>query len=480
MSRNYLSTKRLHTYEHKYDSYDKRSEFQKDYQSIIYSSAFRRLQDKTQVFPLDQSDYVRTRLTHSLEVAAISKAIVQASCKFMKEKNHPTDDEKEFIKHEIDLEEIVQCAALLHDIGNPPFGHFGETIIGTWFSQNLNTINNSQYLNEQMKTDLMKFEGNAQALRIISRLQNINKSCASNFTCAVLNSIIKYPIPSNFNTTNQTIVYYHKFGYFLSEEPLVQSIVAETGYNQKRHALTYILEAADDIAYRIADTDDAFKKGLITPHDFYQSLENYYEELPDTPHLCHHLKSALTEFENIINKETNTINLDLLSEWFTGIQSKLISAASYSFTKHFNDILEGIYPNDLFENSYSHYLINFFKKIAIQYIFDSPELIKLEIAANEILEFLLDKFCRAVADYDPVKDVSTGNALSQKLCLLISDNYKKVCKSEFDWLNKQQLSDNEKKGYELYFKLLLVTDFISGMTDSYAKRLYQELKGTNL
>lgn len=477
---NYLSTKRLYNYPQKYEKYDQRSDFQKDYHNIISSSAFRRLQDKTQVFPLDKSDYVRTRLTHSLEVASIARSIVQASCNYFKSKDRPTEDQKEFMEHEGMLSDVVQCSALLHDIGNPPFGHFGETIIGTWFKNNLSLFHGSSTLTEQMKNDLTNFEGNAQALRIISRLQNITKESASDFTSAVLNSIIKYPIPSNFEKPIEKKVYYHKFGYFLSEAPLFEQIVNNTGYKEKRHILAYILEAADDIAYRIADTDDALKKGLITPEELHNELNNNkYRECCILSEY-NHLNAAIEEFPEFSDTFSDTDKKGSLKQWFTGIQSKLISAASYSFTKNFTEILNGTYEYDLFEKSFSCYLMHFFEDIARKYIFDSPELLKLEIAANEILQFLLDKFCHAIIDYDPLTDTVTGDALHQKLCLLISDNYKNVCKDEFKWLQSQFLDDSEKEAYKLYFKFLLVTDFISGMTDSYAKRLYHELKGYNL
>lgn len=477
---NYLSTKRLYNYPRKYEKYDQRSDFQKDYHNIITSSAFRRLQDKTQVFPLDKSDYVRTRLTHSLEVASIARSIVQASCNYFNSKDHPNEKQKEFAKQESMLSDIVQCAALLHDIGNPPFGHFGETIIGTWFKKNLDSFYDSSDLTDQMRNDLTNFEGNAQALRIITRLQNINKESASDFTSAVLNSIIKYPIPSNFKATTENKVYYHKFGYFLSEVPLFNQIVNNTGYKGKRYILTYILEAADDIAYRIADTDDALKKGLITPEQLFDELKhNKYGECCGLSDYVH-LSAAIDEFPILSDTFSSTDKKGQLKQWFTGIQSKLISAASFSFTKNFNEILNGTYAYDLFEDSYSFYLMQFFKDIAKKYIFESPELLKLEIAANEILQFLLDKFCNAVIDYDPLTDTVTGDALHQKLCSLISENYKNVCQDEFKWLQSQFLDDSEKNGYQLYFKLLLVTDFISGMTDSYAKRLYHELKGINL
>lgn len=155
----------------------------------------------------------------------------------------------------------------------------------------------------------------------------------------------------------------------------------------------------------------------------------------------------------------------------------MVAGATYTFTYKFDHILQGNYENDLFEDSFSHYLILFLKDIAVKYIFDSPELLKLEIAASEILQFLLDKFCYAIIDYNPLNDSTPTNGLNRKLCNLISDNYKEVCKSEFKWLDEQLFDAETKNAYQLYFKFLLVTDFISGMTDSYAKSLYQELKG---
>ncbi|MDE6433695.1 MAG: dNTP triphosphohydrolase [Lachnospiraceae bacterium] len=476
---NYLSTKRLYQTSNEYEKFDQRTDFQKDYHSIISSSAFRRLQDKTQVFPLDKSDYVRTRLTHSLEVASIGRSLVQSSCKYFSFKNYPTNEELKLTKNENDISDIIQCAGLLHDIGNPPFGHFGEDVIGKWFETNLKIIekNSNIQLTEQMKQDLIHFEGNAQALRIIIRLQNISKNSSSNLTSAVINSIIKYPIPSTQVQKDGDVSYYHKFGYFSSEEFWIKKLIKNTGYDQKRCPLTYILEAADDIAYRMADLDDAFKKGLITYRQLYYELENNnYLDFSDSDKYKH-LQMSYEEFSSPKDCTSASKESDLLKYWLNGVQSKLIAAATYTFTFNFDEILQGTYPNDLFDNSHSHYLIRFLKDIAVKYIFDSPELLKLEVAASEILQFLLDKFCFAIIDYNPLDDTTPANGLDRKLCNLISDNYKEVCKDEFNWLEIQSFDAETKKAYQLYFKFLLVTDFISGMTDSYAKSLYQELKG---
>lgn len=476
---NYLSIDRLHDISSKYAKYDKRTDFQKDYHSIISSSAFRRLQDKTQVFPLDKSDYVRTRLTHSLEVASIGRALVQSSCKYLSEKENQTNAENDFWSNENNLSDIIQCAGLLHDIGNPPFGHFGENIIGKWFETNFATIEEKTHvkLTEQMKLDLTHFEGNAQALRIVLRLQNINEYSATDLTSAVINSIIKYPIPSTQMKKDNNISYYHKFGYFLSEECWIEKLVNNTGYNQKRSPLAYILEAADDIAYRIADLDDAFKKGLITYEQlFYELKNNKYQDFFNSNKYSH-LKKAIKEFPEPEDSFSLSQKSDFLKSWFNGIQSKLVAGATYTFTYKFDHILQGNYENDLFEDSFSHYLILFLKDIAVNYIFDSPELLKLEIAASEILQFLLDKFCFAIIDYNPLDNSTPANGLNRKLCNLISSDYKDVCKNEFYWLQRQPFDAETKNAYQLYFKFLLVTDFISGMTDSYAKSLYQELKG---
>ncbi len=476
---NYLSIGRLHDTSDQYEQYDKRTGFQKDYHSIISSSAFRRLQDKTQVFPLDKSDYVRTRLTHSLEVASIGRSLVQSSCKYLSKKEYRTATEQIFSDNENNLSDIIQCAGLLHDIGNPPFGHFGEDIIGKWFETNLDAIEEKTNvkLTKQMKLDLIHFEGNAQALRIVLRLQNINEYSATDLTSAVINSIIKYPIPSTQMKKDNNISYYHKFGYFLSEECWIEKLVNNTGYNQKRSPLAYILEAADDIAYRIADLDDAFKKGLITYEQlFYELKNNKYQDFFNSNKYSH-LKKAIKEFPEPEDSFSLSQKSDFLKSWLNGIQSKLVAGATYTFTYKFDHILQGNYENDLFEDSFSHYLILFLKDIAVKYIFDSPELLKLEIAASEILQFLLDKFCYAIIDYNPLNDSTPTNGLNRKLCNLISDNYKEVCKSEFKWLDEQLFDAETKNAYQLYFKFLLVTDFISGMTDSYAKSLYQELKG---
>ena len=254
---------------------DFRSEFEKDYHRIIGSASFRRLQDKTQVFPLDKSDFIRTRLTHSLEVSSFGKSLGQnigeniltyrkdagfAPC--MKE----------------DICNILQCAGLIHDIGNPPFGHFGEIAIREWFERNLPVMEYfgtpiAEILTPQMREDLYHFEGNAQALRLVTKLHYLVDENGMNLTYALLNTIIKYPVPSTGIDSTSGNIKDKKMGYYLAEEDIFKEITKETGAFTNRHPLTYILEAADDLAYKTADIEDAFVKGYISYYTLAAELK---------------------------------------------------------------------------------------------------------------------------------------------------------------------------------------------------------------
>lgn len=260
------------------------SDLEKDYKAIISSSAFRRLQDKTQVFPLDKSDFVRTRLTHSMEVSTIAR---QLGIMITKTTEH---QKTEFIQNENDESEkipsILSCAGLLHDLGNPPFGHFGEVVIGEWFRKKLekdeftykgNPVKN--ILSEQMRNDLCHFEGNAQALRILSKISNKKTSHEINLTNGVISALIKYPVNSLQYTDSEDVdIRKHKLGYFQAEEDSFHKIAQETGTllddgEVARHPLAYLMEAADDIAYSTADLEDAYKKGLFTLDEFIDFFE---------------------------------------------------------------------------------------------------------------------------------------------------------------------------------------------------------------
>ena len=223
-------------------SSDLRSEFEKDYHRIIGSASFRRLQDKTQVFPLDKSDFIRTRLTHSLEVSSFAKSLGQnigENILVYKKDSEFTPQMKE------DICNILQCAGLIHDIGNPPFGHFGEDVIREWFERKLPLMTYhgkpmEQVMSRQMVEDLYHFEGNAQAFRLVTKLHFLVDERGMNLTYALLSTIVKYPVPSTGIDLDSGDIKTRKMGYYLADEKMFREIERETGTNGCRHPLTLI------------------------------------------------------------------------------------------------------------------------------------------------------------------------------------------------------------------------------------------------
>lgn len=209
---------------------DFRSEFEKDYHRIIGSASFRRLQDKTQVFPLDQSDFIRTRLTHSLEVSSLAKSLGQNIGEAILENGKDVTFTR---KTKEDISHILECAGLIHDIGNPPFGHFGELAIRDWFVRKLPELEYKgqildDILSPQMKADFYHFEGNAQALRLVTRLHYLVDEYGMNLTYALLNTIIKYPIASTEVHPDSGDIKEKKMGYFLADQQIFEEITKET------------------------------------------------------------------------------------------------------------------------------------------------------------------------------------------------------------------------------------------------------------
>jgi len=442
---------------------DLRSEFEKDYHRIIGSASFRRLQDKTQVFPLDKSDFIRTRLTHSLEVSSYGKSLGQNIgeyiINYIKDPSF-TWKEKEEICH------ILECAGLIHDIGNPPFGHFGECAIREWFQKNLpilmyNGKSVESILTEQMREDFYHFEGNAQALRLVTKLHYLVDENGMNLTYALLNTIVKYPVPSTGIDKSTGNIKDKKMGFYLADQEIYKMIAKETGTEGKRHPLTFILEAADDIAYKTADIEDGFVKGLISYHQMKEELQVLQDKEPNNPfrpldRLEHKYQSGLKR--GVKNPEEYAVK-----NWIVQVQGHLINCATYGFTKNYDAIMEGTYGEDIFSGTYAEGLMHLLGDMAYRRVFVSPAIYKMEVAESVILNFLMNKFVKAVLYYDT--DVKMGE-IEKRIVSFISENYKTA-------YHKQ--AEGKSEAEKLYLRLLLVTDYICGMTDSYAKRLYQEM-----
>lgn len=239
-----------------------RTEHERDYDRILFSAPVRRLADKTQVFPLDEDDSVHTRLTHSHEVSNLARSIgVNLAFNLTV---FPGD-----IAAERNVPAVLAAAGLAHDLGNPPFGHQGEASIQDWFRQRqAEVFPEGCGLTETMRQDFLRFEGNAQTLRLLTRLQILNDDYGLNVTCGTLAALMKYTVGSSSADKGEKLAGRRKPGFFESERHIVEQIWEETGLSEGvRHPLTYIMEASDDIAYCVIDTEDAVKKGLVSYKD---------------------------------------------------------------------------------------------------------------------------------------------------------------------------------------------------------------------
>ena len=364
-----LSTKRERAGGNFAKAGDLRSEFEKDYHRIIGSASFRRLQDKTQVFPLDKSDFVRTRLTHSLEVSSLGKSLGQTIGENILEhrKNSGfTPQMKEDISH------ILECAGLIHDIGNPPFGHFGEIAIREWFERNLPKLtfcqkNVSEMFTAQMKQDFFHFEGNAQALRLVTRLHYLVDEHGMNLTYALLNTIIKYPGSSLQIDENSGNIKDRKMGYYFADEEIFHKVTKETGAGRNRHPLTYMLEAADDLAYKTADIEDSFVKGFIRYADLERELKELEEKKRNgTFRPAYRLRQL---YERGIQKRVHDPESYAVKNWIVNAQGFLLNCATEGFMANYDAIMSGKFGQDLFYGTNGEELMELLGDMADRYVF---------------------------------------------------------------------------------------------------------------
>jgi len=445
------------------------NDFEIDYNKIVSSAAFRRLQDKTQVFPLDKSDFVRTRLTHSIEVSTIAR---QLGIMISKNTTGFKSDDIGDVEAE-GISSVLLCAGLLHDLGNPPFGHFGETVIGEWFKNNLknlryrdNECGLDKILTPQMVKDLECFEGNAQALRILAKARHDSEI---NLSAAVISTLVKYPTISTAFNKKDADIKKHKPGCFFAEYATFTEVSKMVGTVDEsgdicRHPLTFLLEAADDIAYVTADLEDAFKKGLFSLNEFIGFLRDCFSEI-NAPY-AQRVINDLAERQEQQRKDPAANKSQIFADWVTFTRRWLMYSAVYSFSRNYDEIMQGTYKNDLFYGTYHEDTIRIMKKdVMRKFVFNSTGILKLELSSQTILNFLLREFVDAVIHFDT--DSGKLTSAHEKYLNIFSDNYK----------NDYVASRTGDEVTDLYLRLLMVTDYISGMTDTYARTLYRELSG---
>lgn len=447
-----------------HDGQDRKS-FRNDYDTIICSTLFRRLQDKAQVFPLDEDDYVRTRLTHSLEVSAIGKKLGEYVFRRLKKENK----DPWFLAHtEKEFSDVLLCAGLVHDIGNPPFGHFGEYSIREWFQNNIHTLQVgdrpvTQILSKWQIQDLLHFEGNAQSIRLLSKTPYLGAYNGFDLSYRVLGSIIKYPVSSEALSASR----YKKIGYHYSERELFDQLNSTMGLNGARHPLSFLLEAADDIAYRTSDLEDAMVKKVIS----YQQIAGIFQDgkyvgeyKRDYDMDSYTCMSKLSQFyrESIENKIRNP-ELTAVQRWSQYIQEIMIEEAGESFVRHYDALMNGEFCGDLFDDTFSGYLIKAISELSEKYIYTSSVKTKTELFGRRVIHSLLDQFLPAVLLYDTEEKMTF---IQRRTVDTVSNFYKSMYHEQ---------SKGRSEADRLYLRMIMITDFISGMTDNYAKRLYREL-----
>lgn len=473
---NILNHERIVNYERKHFTSDVRSEFENDYDRIISSAAFRRLQDKAQVFPLEKFDFVRTRLTHSLEVSSTAKSLGRSIGKLLIEKTKNYDEvfNEEMID---DMCSILACSGLIHDIGNPPFGHFGETAIREWFEDKLTENNDKSYtfsygdysfkLTEQEAKDFMNFEGNAHALRILCKLPFVIDNNGLNLTKGVIKSIIKYPVSST--EIDKSNIISKKLGYFASEGKLFEELFKDSSLIDVRNPLVYILEAADDISYILGDLEDAFNKKIISFEElrdkysrFVKENEFEYKSKEDTA-LYYLNKNYVIAEEEYGYDEPGEYSI----KSFINKQNKYLrDAVVLEFVNSYDAIMAGQYEGDLLTNSKANKVAEFLRGLAKEYIYNNKDVVTSEIVGFNMVTYMLDTFIPIVLD----PETEPYKGYNGRVYSMISKNYIFAC-------------NNSLKAGECtpeYYKVQLVIDYISGMTDSYAVHIYKTLKGMQL
>lgn len=443
-----LTTNKRYGLEERYDSAFKedRTQFQRDFDRLIFSAPFRRMQNKTQVFPLPGSVFVHNRLTHSLEVSSVGRSLGLDTGHELMERHEGLGDD-----FATSLGAIVSAACLAHDMGNPPFGHAGERAIASFFSEGKGQYLRSyrdpdtgERLTDPEWRDLTCFDGNANAFRILTHRFEGRRKGGFVMTYPTLASIVKYPFSS-------TVAHKNKFGFFEAEADAYRRIADEMGIiclenegsriRYVRHPLAYLVEAADDICYEIMDVEDAYKLRLLTFPETRDLMLAFFDE-QRRQHILNAYPDVTDENEKIVYYRSCAINF---------LEHECVSA----FLDHEDTILSGTFEGSLIDSleGNAHEAYSNMARLAVDKIYRSKEVLDIELAGYHIMYTLLEYVLNAV--------LTPGNAYSRLLLSRISPQY--------------QLHDPT-----LYGRVMAVIDFVSGMTDVYSLDLYRKINGSQL
>ena len=437
-----ISSKRLGQEHRHIERHDDRSEFKRDYDRLIFSAPFRRLQNKTQVFPLPGSVFVHNRLTHSLEVASVGMSLGNDVATRIIHERRP--ELRGTLFEEIG--QIVSTACLAHDLGNPPFGHSGEKAIQTFFTEGEGSA-----LQQQVSTafwsDITHFEGNANGFRLLTHQFKGRRPGGFVMTYSTVASIVKYPYSSMAPSRKG------KFGFFVSEQPVWQRLAEEMGIRQlsapgeplryARHPLVYLVEAADDICYEIMDLEDAHKLKIVSYDTVSQLFLDFFDEETQQQILQRILDEQLTdENEKVVYLRACVIG-------------KLENECVKAFIDHEEEILDGTFSGSLVDHISTRQREAYVRcaKLSVLRIYRSRPVLDVELSGYQIMATLMKKMTEAV--------MNPQRYYSQQLIGRVSSQY-------------------DISADDLETRLMAVIDYISGMTDVYALDVYQKINGISL
>jgi dGTPase len=434
-----LSSKRINQ-KINFDSQGSRSAFDQDYDRIIFSHPFRRLQDKTQVHPLPEQDFVHTRLTHSLEVSSVGRSLGKSVGEVILQRNPKLKESFSLF----DFGGIVAAASLAHDLGNPPFGHAGEDAISDFFKEEGSRFKSR--VTDAEWEDLTKFEGNAQGFRILNKNQFGLK-----LTFATLGAFTKYPCPALFRNRDKQKRSQKKFGFFESEKAIFNEIASDlelikTGdLSWNRHPLAFLVEAADDICYSVIDLEDGCSLGLVP----YSQAKELFEGVITRN------KSKLGKLDHL---KTLPEKIGFLRALAIG---DLMAECTALFLDHERDILDGNFDQALADVCPSKEGLKNIINISIEKIYRARTVVEIEATGHEVLPGLLKEFTIA------------GSSLMDKQASRKYENLQKLIPEDI----ADAILANPGNHYAM---LRNIIDFVSGMTDNHALSLYRKIKGISL
>lgn len=453
-------------------------EFYSDRSRIIFSTSFRRLLQKAQVFSLEPNASVRTRLTHSLEVADLGRTLASmisqdlVKCGYLKE-----SDTSIFVA-------IVENACLVHDIGNPPFGHFGENAIRDWAKQKLTSSPKSDGTQNEkwpeldlgdLKKDFELFDGNPQGFRTITNLHNERDEYGLNLTLATLSCCIKYACdPINVDKNRDL---FKKPGYFLSESDIISEICKLMNISQnQRSPLTYIMEAADDIAYCLSDISDGIEKGIISLKSFVNEFNNVWDKLYPGVKKPKELNAA---------NEAGSFTFDISIKW----SKKAMEEARNNYINNHESILTGTAPKLLSDSGGWGKVFKVIQEVSKHHLYSSFEAESIELSGYAVILGILGKYekllslpCEVFEKILNDKADRSEYAYEIRLFNRLGHRYVKAYKNA-----KMRFTNNDdfKQHYsynqiELWLRIHLIIDHIAGMTDDFALEIYQMLNGIKI